>query len=228
MLATTESISSGGRPIHEDLYLPKSTAKARAVLILHGTFGLLPPFGADIASFGEALAQRSIAAIIPRYFESTGTDAGEEAMKLIGVHLPTWRIACNDALVGMAADARFDGKRLGIIGFSLGGHLALSLALQPPATSSVKCVVDFFGPTVVPPLEGDFSKLPPVLIQHGTDDRVVNISESKRLVDRLAAAGKTELKDYEFVPYKGQGHGFTGVDLTISREAAVAFIEKRL
>jgi dienelactone hydrolase len=91
MPVTKDSISSGGRPIHEDLYLPKSTAKPRAVLILHGTFGLLPPFGADIASFGEALAQKGIAATIPYYFESTGTDAGEKAMKLIGVHLPAWR-----------------------------------------------------------------------------------------------------------------------------------------
>jgi dienelactone hydrolase len=228
MPVTKGIISSGGQPIHEDFYLPKSKAKSRAVLILHGTFGLLPPFGADIASIGEALAQNGIAAIIPYYFESTATDAGKKAMKLISVNLPTWRIACGDALSAMAADARFDGKRLGIIGFSLGGHLALSLALRPPATTGLKCVVDFFGPTVAPPLEGDLSKQPPVLIHHETEDRVVDISESKRLVERLKAAGKTEHKDYEFVPHKGQGHGFTGVDLTNSRDATAAFIEKTL
>jgi dienelactone hydrolase len=228
MPATKESISSGGRPIHEDVYLPESRAKAPAVLILHGTFGLLPPFGADIASFGDTLAKKGIATTIPYYFESTGTDPGEKAMTLIGVHLPTWKIACSDALSGMAADARFDAKRLGIIGFSLGGHLALTLALRSFGTTSLKCVVDFFGPTVAPPLEGDLSKLPPVLIHHGTDDRVVPISESKRLIDRLKASGKTEHKDYEFVQYMGQGHGFTGVGLTNSRDRTVAFIEKML
>jgi acetyl esterase/lipase len=100
--------------------------------------------------------------------------------------------------------------------------------VRPLGTTNLRCVVDFFGPTVAPPLEGDLSKLPPVLIHHGTDDRVVSISESKRLVDRLVAAGKTEHKDYEFFEYKGQGHGFTGEDLTKSRDATVAFIEKML
>jgi acetyl esterase/lipase len=78
------------------------------------------------------------------------------------------------------------------------------LALRPLGATGLKCVVDFFGPTVAPPLEGDLSKLPPILIHHGTDDRVVDISQSTHLVKRLKAAGKAEHKDFEFVPYRGR------------------------
>lgn len=46
------------------------------MLILHGTYGLLPQYRADIVSFAEALVEQQIAAVIPHYFERTNTEAG--------------------------------------------------------------------------------------------------------------------------------------------------------
>jgi dipeptidyl aminopeptidase/acylaminoacyl peptidase len=98
--------------------------------------------------------------------------------------------------------------------------------MDPPVGTQLKCVVDFFGPTQL--LEAHWSKMPPVLILHGTEDHLVAPSESAYLVSQLALAGKKEGTGYIFESYKGEGHGFIGAALTKSRDATVEFIKKTL
>jgi dienelactone hydrolase len=224
MPATTERFTSHGRPITADVFVPGTPGRSPAVLILHGTFGLLPKYRPDIVSFAEALVERGIAAVMPHYFEGTGTVAGPDALAAMAEHLPAWRATCGDALRFMRGHRAVDAGRLGAIGFSLGGHLALGLGMSPPAGAALKCAVDFFGPTLVPPLQGSMAALPPVQIHHGTADTFVPIASSIHLVSELRAAGRTEGVGYEFLQYPGQGHGFTGADLTTSREKSVEFL----
>ena len=227
MAMTNESFSSGGQPVPLEVFLPAASGKHPAVLILHGSSGPLPPYRADIVSFAEALVAAGIAATMPHYLESTQTDPGKvDVTKLILEKRPTWRQACSDALTLMANDARFDATRLGILGFSLGGNLALSLAMDPPAGTNLKCVVDFFGPTQL--LENHWSKMPPVLICHGAKDPLVNLSVSLDLVVELEKAGKKKDRDYIFKKYEDEGHGFKDPALTKSRDATVKFIKKTL
>ena len=96
--ATVEHFVSGGRPITIDLFLPKSGGRHPACLILHGTFGLLPQYRADIVSFGEALAENGVVAAMPHYFERTGTAPGTNAGFSIPQHLAAWKATCGDAL----------------------------------------------------------------------------------------------------------------------------------
>jgi dienelactone hydrolase len=44
--------------------------------MLHGTFGLLPCYRPDIVAFAEALAGKGTVALLPHYFDRTGTAAG--------------------------------------------------------------------------------------------------------------------------------------------------------
>ena len=111
----------------------------------------------DIVSFARALAERGIAAVMPHYLDATGTEPGAGVFELIARNRPAWRQACDDALAGMARDTRFDAARLGVLGFSLGANLALSVAMDPPAGTQPRCVVDFFGPTQG--LESHWAKL---------------------------------------------------------------------
>ena len=230
MTMTNESFSSGGQTVPMEVFVPAASGKRPAVLILHGSSGPLPPYRADIVSFAEALVAAGIAATMPHYLDSTKpkTKPGKDDLKLILERCPTFRQACSDALTLMANDARFDATRLGILGFSLGGNLALSLAMDPPAGIKLKCVVDFFGPTQL--LENHWSKLPPVLICHGTKDPLVDLSVSVNLVAQLEKAGKKKGFDYIFEPelYKGEGHGFKDPALTKSRDETVKFITKIL
>jgi len=228
MSATSETFPSGGKSLTLDVYVPTASGKVPAVLVLHGSAGLSATYGADIESFAEALAGKQIAAAIPHYLETTGdnpalpTDAGELSLT-IATKQHLWRQACADALAAMAVDPRFDSARLGVMGFSLGGHLALSLAMAPPASAPIAGVVDFFGPTFM--LDSSWSSLPPVQIFHGGKDEAVPISESERLQAGLIAAGRKSGVDYFYDIYPGQKHGFTGTDLAKSRDRTVAFFE---
>jgi carboxymethylenebutenolidase len=228
MPTTTEQFTSASGLITAEVFIPKAPRRRPAVLILHGTFGLLPRYRADIVSFAEALAARGIAAVIPHYFEGTGTVAGPGAIAAMFEHLPAWRATCGDALQYVRAHPRVDPARLGVIGFSLGGHLALGLGMSPPAGVAVKCAVDFFAPTLDPPLQGALSALPPVQIHHGTADTLVPPAHSAHLVHGLRAAGRSAGLGYEFHEYEGEGHGFTGAALGTSRTRTVAFLEAGL
>jgi dienelactone hydrolase len=222
--AHVENFVSGGRSIDVDVFAPAGTGRHPSTVILYGTFGLLPEYRDDILSFGEALAAKNIVAFLPHYFDRTGTRPGLDALAAIGQHYVSWRQTCDDALLFARTHARVDAGRLGILGFSLGGHFALSQAMSPPSGISLKCAVDFFGPIVNPPLTGNRAAMPPVLIHHGEQDDLVKISDSQRLVTELRAAGKTEGVGYTLMTYRDQGHGFSGADLVAARSKTVEFL----
>ncbi len=224
MTVTTDTYTSQGRTIAADVFIPTAAGQRPACLVLHGTFGLLPQYRSDLYSFGEALADAGVLAVMPHYFERTGTVAGPTAALAIAASLSDWVSACADGLVFTGRDVRVDPGRLGVVGFSLGGHIAMTLAMAPPPGVTVKCVVDFFGPTLGPTLFGNRASMPPLQIHHGSDDGTVAIAESEQLVKELRAVGKVEGLGYEFIRYEKQGHGFSGADLTASRASSVAFV----
>ena len=219
-----EHFVSGGSSIDVDVFAPAGTGRHPSTVILYGTFGLLPEYRDDILSFGEALAAKNIVGLLPHYFDRTGTPPGLDALAAIGQHYASWRQTCGDALLFARSHARVNAGRLGILGFSLGGHFALSQAMTPPSGISLKCAVDFFGPVVNPPLTGNRAAMPPVLIHHGEQDDLVKISDSQQLVTELRAAGKTEGVGYTLMTYRDQGHGFSGADLVAARSKTVEFL----
>lgn len=241
MPISKESFTTAAGLIHIDVYVPPFPGKRAAVLILHGTLGLEPPFGADIESFAEGLTKKGIAAAIPKYFESTRTSPGKDAFEHMLDHLEAWKTACAAAMAFVMADSRFDAARMGLLGFSLGGHLALDLGMKRPGGAGVKAVVDFFAPTLQPKLLGTWSAMPPVLIHHGTDDPL-RIENSQHLVRELEKSGRrvgrstfgkpataaAPTASDLFIDYPGEKHGFTGAALVSSRDATVQFLDQHL
>ena len=228
LAAPVEQFVSGGTSIDIDVFAPAGTGRHPSTMILYGTFGLLPEYRDDILSFGEALAAKGLVAFLPHYFDRTGTQPGLGALAAISQHYASWRQTCGDALLFARTHARVNAGRLGILGFSLGGHFALSQAMTPPAGVSLKCAVDFFGPVVNPPLTGNRAAMPPVLIHHGEQDDLVKIDDSRQLVSELRAAGKTEGVGYTLMTYRDQGHRFAGADLVAARSKTVEFLASQL
>lgn len=226
MAPIVESFISGGRSIAVETFLPPAQGRHPATLILHGTSGLVPPFRSDIVAFADALVSLGHVAVLPHYLERTGTAPGSDALAATSTQLEVYKAACRDALLFTRTHVHVDAGRLGLLGFSLGGHLGLDLAMSPPVGIRLKCVVNFFAPTRAPLLHGDRALLPPVLIQHGTADTVVPIEDSVSLVADLRAAGKVEGLGYRFIRYPGEGHGFTGAALDASRRAAASFVKE--
>ena len=181
----------------------------------------------------KAIPLRSINPQILRksHFQSTGTTPGSDTV---------WRspISALDTWVETLADAaRFaDGRtevqagKLGIVGFSLGGNLALRLAKLPTARPKALAVVDFFGPiSLTNGIGGDVDKLPFVQIHHGDDDRLVPPSQIAELISLLDAAHKVKGVDYFSFSYPGEGHGFhDDKDITLSTDRTVEFLRKYL
>lgn len=223
MTATVETFPSGGSSLSLDVFMPAATGEVPAVLVLHGSFGMLPPYRADIVSFAEALAESGIGAALPHYLDATESSPGFGVLAEIEENHLKWRAACADALTAMAGDARFDAARMGVLGFSLGGYLALSLAMEAPTAAPIRAVADFFGPT--DSLDANWSRLPRTLIFHGDADPLLGVDHSERVVRGLEAAGRKEGTDFSYTVYKGQGHGFNGTALKESRDRTVEFFK---
>ena len=227
MNPSSDSFLSGAHSVSVDIFMPTAAAtRCPAVLVLHGSFGLQPPYGDDIVSFARALAARGMAAVMPHYLDATGTTAGSGVVLLIEPMRLTWQAIASDTLTWMAKDARLNPAQFALLGFSLGAHLALAVAMDPPRGPRPLCVVDFFGP--IQGLAPHWSGMPPIQIFHGGKDETVPPSESTRLVALLVTAGKKEGSDFSFKPYPGEGHGFEGKALAQSRDEVVQFIEKSL
>ena len=124
-----------------------------------------------------------------------------------------------DAITFAAQHTSVDAKRVGLLGFSLGAYLALSVASVEPR---VKAMVEFFGG--MPEELHGFTRMPPVLILHGEQDRVVPVTEATRLQRLLVRAGVP----CEMKLYPGAGHGFNGYQLLDAGQRTIQFLQRYL
>ena len=152
-----------------------------------------------------------------------------------------WPTCYNDVRMALdwvlkrAETYRVDPDRIGVIGYSAGGHLAALLGTRAETRKHIRCVVDMFGPADLRPgQEGSrgssllvgsrlftdderyddaspvvqvTAESPPFLILHGADDKLVPVVQSRRLYRALTDVGvPAELK-----VYPGAKHGFVRV-----------------
>jgi carboxymethylenebutenolidase len=179
------------------MYLPDDDGPSTGIVVLHGSSGI----GPNYSGFGATLAQHGFVALVLDYYRETGNAriGSEEKLEL----WPVWQETLVNAVQHLERHPRVTPGRLGLVGFSRGAFLAVSVAGQLP---QVKAVVDFYGGGGGGPasLENDVSGLPPLLILHGEDDGVVPVSFAHRLNDAAQAAGA----EVELHTYSGVGHAF--------------------
>jgi dienelactone hydrolase len=164
--------------------------KRPVVVLVHGVDGVVGASGDQIRQFAEQLAADGLLAVVPEYF---GKDEDGDALPLpelfskrvarVDRYAP--RVAAAVELALKQTDA--DGKRLGLIGFSLGGGLALGYAESAPGR--VGAVVDFFGFIANQDIYKNANKLPPTLVLHNSKDQIVGLKYSEDLLEVLKAAG---------------------------------------
>jgi carboxymethylenebutenolidase len=205
---------SGGKPIGIDVFVPSKAGEYPIVLALHGSSGLYSGY----AQFPQMLADRGFAVFLPHFFETTGTAWASPST--IRDQFPHWMIAISDAL-DFAQDHPMSNRgRIGIVGFSLGAYLGLSLGSQQ---SRVKAIVDFFGG-----LPDHFAEqvrhLPPVLILHGDHDTVVPVSEAHK----IEALYRARQAPYEVKIYANANHGFNGFNMLDAGQRTYFFLKKHL
>ena len=209
------SLVKGGTPILIDAYQPEAIGRRfPAVIGLHGSGG-----GHDaMAATAKPLAAEGFAVFVPHYFDRTGTTVADKASSIR--NFPLWMKALWDVTSLIADESAVDPDRIGILGFSLGGYLATSLAAIDPR---VKAAVEFSGgfPREMKLL---VRRLPPTLIIHGQVDDVIPVSEAHHLQELLTSKHIS----HEIQIYPGEGHHFATEARGDADRRTIAFFKKHL
>jgi carboxymethylenebutenolidase len=208
------SFQSGGRSITVQEFLPVLPGRYPAVIALYGSGGLREGWADQPA---RLMAGQGFSVFIVHYFDRTATVWADRDTTQKG--FPLWMGTIGDGIGFAAQHASVDLQRIGLLGFSLGAYLALAVA---SLDVRVKAVVDFFGG--LPEELHGFTRMPPVLILHGEQDRVVPVSEANRLRELLERSGTP----YEIKLYPGAGHGFSVLQFLDAGQRTVQFLRKYL
>jgi len=188
--------SSNGSTTPGYLTLPESGSGA-ALIVLQEWWGLVD----HIKDVADRFAAEGFVALAPDLYHGESTSSPDDAGRLM-MALDIDRAARDVSgavqyLLGLGAVAP---KKVGTVGFCMGGQLALAAACQ---SAAVAACVDFYG--VHPNITLDFSGLrAPVLGLFAENDAFVSPEVAGKLEHDLNEAGATT----DFHIYPGVDHAF--------------------
>jgi carboxymethylenebutenolidase len=218
-----DTFPSGGQRIAVERLQPTAGGKYPATLLLPAIDGLDKAHGDLYRRAARRYADKGYVVLLVNYFDRTCATAAERKAlresffrhargtatpaeeKVLEAHFRDWTGAVADAAKYARKLPKVDGKRVGVVGFSLGAYLALASAADKDL--QLCAVVELFGG--LPPSLRDRAKdLPPTLILHGDADTVVPVTEAYTLHRLLRKAKRA----CEFKVYPGAGHVFSDPD----------------
>lgn len=172
--AAETTFESGGKDISVEIFRPETKERAPALVVLHGASGAA--VGNNyVRQLGAGFAAAGYATFLVRYFERTGTSYAGDAT--IYRHYQVWSDTIHDAVSFISADSLVDPKRVAVLGYSLGGYLAVTQGARDPR---VAAVIEIAG-GLDKESPGRTKRMPPTLILHGDADRRVPVSEARAL-----------------------------------------------
>ncbi len=153
------------------------------------------------------LATQGYVALAPDYFTAIGMTAEKFDVSFYTTSVDPAREVLGNGLEALKSLSYVDAKRLGVMGFSLGGYLSFIMASR----DDVKGIVSYYGAyapalrTPRYPLADIVAQIKaPVLMFHGDKDELVPIGDANTASDLL----KKNNKQYEYIVYPGAGHVF--------------------
>lgn len=233
-----------------DVYTPKNIENALPVVVyIHGggwsggnkATGFVADYGAEIVKRGLVFVSINYR-LAPTYTYPAQNQDVDCALKYLTNH---------------AVELHIDTKKVGLFGDSAGGQLAAMAALTSPYKSSIKAVVEFYGPSDVwqqvtrkphadkwainyigsttdeararqaSPLYANMADAPPFLLFHGTNDQTVHYDQSVNFTKKLKQAGV----DATLVPVARANHDINSHSSPTRNEVeaqTVQFFKKHL
>ena len=207
-MPTTSSFLSHGKRIDAELHSPTGSGSRGFVVVAYGTDGFTDHLSGQwktmIRGYTEDLARAGFFAMIPDYFARTGTAPGEQAMLGTLNLRSAWEAALLDAIAHAKTLPQVDGSRIGLLGFSLGGHLCLRIR----SAAAPKALVSFFAPVF--DSIGPAGRVPKAELHHGKADQLpaTKFPNAEQIERTLNAEGTNTT----LFPYPGAIHGFIGED----------------
>jgi carboxymethylenebutenolidase len=176
-----------------------ATGNGPGVIVIQEWWGLVP----HIKSVADRLAAAGFVALAPDLYHGKQTTEPDEAAKML-MALDIDRVAMDlrGAIDYLLANGGASGERVGVVGFCMGGQLALYAATVSP--EKVAATVDFYG--VHPNVQPEWSRLEAAVLLHVAehDADYLKPRVARDLERRLKNHGKT----VEVVIYPGTQHAF--------------------
>lgn len=178
------------------LALPE-TANGLGVLVIQEWWGIVP----HIKAVTERFAQAGFVALAPDLYNGETTTSPDQAGRmLMALNIEQAAKDLESAINYLLEQPAVTQKRLGVVGFCMGGQLAL---LAGTLSRQIGAVVDFYG--IHPNVHPDFSQLTaPVLGIFGEQDQSV----PPQVVDQLAAQIRQANQSIETHIYPNADHAF--------------------
>ena len=198
-LADTARVRLGPADAGEDAFVafPPGEKSAPGIVVVHEWWGL----NDQIRDVAKRLAQQGYVVIVPDLYHGKVAGDPDNAHILMrgiddGEAMSTLRAAAD----WLAADPRTAKRRRGVIGFCMGGGLALQDAIDSPTLSGA---VVFYGSPESRPDRIEALKVP-LLAHYGAEDQGIDVARVQAFDRTLHAAGK----DAEIDVYNDAGHAF--------------------
>jgi carboxymethylenebutenolidase len=179
-------------------YLSTAQPNGAGVIVIQEWWGLVD----HIRDLCDRFASEGFNALAPDLYKGQKTKSPDEAGKLLmALNIAEAESILRGAIDALLADPSCSSKTVGVVGFCMGGQLALYAAATNPET--VSACVDYYGihPNVHPPLE---NLKAPVLGFFAETDTYVNSKVVESLRQRLSQLKKP----HEFHTYAGTHHAF--------------------
>lgn len=193
--------TSAGTHVRAELCRATKDASAgRAVVVLHGCGG----FSTFDHRLAGALPQKGIATLYVDFFAPTpppgkrGFCGGPRPRRSVFSRVDAfarWERVVLDAAASLRRTHGIDPDRIGVLGWSLGGGLAVATAASAAPAHPFAAVVGFS--TGARPGEQLPPQLPPLLVLSGGTTDAIPVADSRALLDAARAAGdRAELYVY--------------------------------
>jgi carboxymethylenebutenolidase len=223
------NIDADDGPVILTRYASDRAGKRGSVILLHGSRGFehrLPAY----QRYTKALSAKGIDAYLLHYFTAADAPAfdrkktpKEKREAYEAARFEGWAKRVSAVVTAILARPDSSG-RVGVLGFSLGGYVAVDAAVRDPRVAAL--AVLYGG--VPDAMLSDVKHLPPLIDLHGEADRNVPFTKGGELVKLGKALGA----DAELVAYPGKPHGFDFSDTDPAAADAIGrvvkFFETRL
>ena len=197
LISSMVEYNTSDRALSGFLCRPKGTEPLPALLLIQEWWGL----NDHIKEVAQRLAKEHYVVFAPDLYSRLGnvvTQNAAEAAKLSEA-IPTDQLLSDllGAVRYLKGLPHVNERKVGVIGFCVGGSYALSLACR---TEEIRCAVPFYGE--VPP-DAELEKLSaPLLYFYGEEDGWIQKEEVQRLKSTLKRCKKVaEIKTYPGTPH---------------------------
>jgi carboxymethylenebutenolidase len=215
---STQSYRSKDKEVRIERYLPAAKGRYPVVLLLHGGGAGFRGDVSGLRATARDFARRGYVALLPHYFEQTDTLVSD--VPTVNREFVRWMGAVSRAVDDARGLPEVDPQRVGLMGWSLGGSLALEVAAEDRHVAAVVGIVGGMIPEAVDKM----THMPPTLLLAGETDTIFPGEEARSLDRRLRKKGVV----VESKVYPGQGHGFTGAAAADATRRTNEFFDKYL